>query len=147
MHVHLNFKSFSGIVDSICSNSSFLCRNIEPESSLYHHFVFLSCLFKTSCHHAEKNWDVTYIGIFFVVVMVLGFEFRASCFLGKYSTTWPTSPVLEPVFFLNFYFIHMYIQCLGHFSVLPPHLTYHPCPLPLPHYLLATRQKLFCPYL
>jgi hypothetical protein len=94
MHVHLNFKSFSGIVDSICSNYSFLCCNIEPESSLYHHFVFLSCLFKTSCHHAEKNWDVTYIGIFFVGVVVLGFE----CFLGKHSTTWPISPVLELVF-------------------------------------------------
>jgi hypothetical protein len=40
-------------------------------------------------------------------------------------------------FFLNFYFIHMCIQCLGHFSPLPP------LPLSPPH-PLDTQQKLFC---
>jgi hypothetical protein len=39
-----------------------------------------------------------------------------------------------------FSFIHMCIQCLGHFSPLP-------LPPPSPPYTLATRQKLFCPYL
>jgi hypothetical protein len=49
-------------------------------------------------------------------------------------------------FFLKiFYFIHMCIQCLGHFSPLPPAPTLTPLPyLPLP---LTTQQKLFCPYL
>jgi hypothetical protein len=50
-------------------------------------------------------------------------------------------------FFFNFYFIHMCIQCLGHFSPLPPPppLT-SPNSLPPPH-PLATWQRLFCPYL
>jgi hypothetical protein len=43
-------------------------------------------------------------------------------------------------FLFSFYFIHMCIQCLGHFSPLPPALTFNPQPL-------ATREKLFCPYL
>jgi hypothetical protein len=43
---------------------------------------------------------------------------------------------------LFFSFIHMCIQCLSHFSPLPP----SPPPL-LPPQPLATRQKLFCPYL
>jgi hypothetical protein len=46
-----------------------------------------------------------------------------------------------------FSFIHMFIQCLGHFFPLPPTPSLTLLPLPLPSYTLATRQKLFCPYL
>jgi hypothetical protein len=34
--------------------------------------------------------------------------------------------------FINFYFIHMCIQCLRHFSTLPPPSPLPPRPLPLP---------------
>jgi hypothetical protein len=62
------------------------------------------------------------------------------------------------VFFFNFYFIHMCVQCLRHYSSLPPlpsppfflppfpSLQQPPLPSFLP-YPLATWQKLFCPYL
>jgi hypothetical protein len=51
------------------------------------------------------------------------------------------------VFFIFFFsFIHMCIQCLSHLSPFPhPLLSLHPLPLSL--YSLASRQKLFCPYL
>jgi hypothetical protein len=49
-----------------------------------------------------------------------------------------------PLLFLNF--IHMCIQCLGHFSTFPRPISYPSNPhLPPQH--LATRRKLFCPYL
>jgi hypothetical protein len=40
----------------------------------------------------------------------------------------------------------MCIQCLGHFSPIPPHPSYPPPPPSTP-YSLATWEKLFCPYL
>jgi hypothetical protein len=57
-------------------------------------------------------------------------------------------------FLKNFYFIHMCIQCLGHFSPLPPPPPLHshpfspsPAPSLTPPLNLTTWQKLFCPYL
>jgi hypothetical protein len=49
----------------------------------------------------------------------------------------------------NFYFIHVCIQSLGHFSPLPspPPLRRSLCSLPYLPLPLATREKLFCPYL
>jgi hypothetical protein len=48
--------------------------------------------------------------------------------------------------FLNF-IIHMCIQGLGHFSLLPPPPPLPPTPPPpSPPYPLNTQQKLFCPY-
>jgi hypothetical protein len=47
-----------------------------------------------------------------------------------------------------FFFIHMCIQCLGHFSPRPHALpTTNPTPSFSPPHPLDTRQKLFCPYL
>jgi hypothetical protein len=51
---------------------------------------------------------------------------------------------LTKEFSFNFYFIHMCIQCLGHFSPLLPTPYLIPPYPPLP---LTTEQKLFCPYL
>jgi hypothetical protein len=51
------------------------------------------------------------------------------------------------LFIFNFYFIHMCIQCLGHFSLLTPAPSLIPLPPPSPPQPLATRQKLFYPYL
>jgi hypothetical protein len=63
----------------------------------------------------------------------------ASCSLIFFFVTLPK--------FYFFSFIHMCIQCLGHFSPLPPTPSHtYPTPPSLPH-LLATTQKLFCPYL
>jgi hypothetical protein len=55
--------------------------------------------------------------------------------------------VLYIINIIIYLFIHMCIQCLGHFSSLPPPppLLLPPPPSPLHH--LNTRQKLFCPYL
>jgi hypothetical protein len=53
--------------------------------------------------------------------------------------------LLDLVYFFYFYFIHMCIQCLGHFSPLPAPPSLPCCSLHLPPYPLATQQKLFCP--
>jgi hypothetical protein len=51
--------------------------------------------------------------------------------------------------YLNFYcfIIHMCIQCLGHFALMPPPPPLPPTlPPPSPLHPLNTQQKLFCPY-
>jgi hypothetical protein len=86
---------------------------------------------------------------FYFFFSTLGFELRASCLLGKYSTTWATPPdfffcwVFS--FFIFYSFIHMCIHCLGHISPLPPtstspHFQAEPG-LPLSLILLKRRHK------
>jgi hypothetical protein len=47
--------------------------------------------------------------------------------------------IMAKLFFFNFYFMHMCIQCLGHFSPLPPALSLTPPPNSLPYPLRPGR--------
>jgi hypothetical protein len=67
------------------------------------------------------------------------------------SWIWENFPrLVDPfdfILFIYLFIIHMCIQCLGHFSPLPPPPPLPPTPpLPLPP-PPRFRQKLFCPYL
>jgi hypothetical protein len=62
-------------------------------------------------------------------------SFNVLCFIIQFNSHYLANILNFYVFLKNFYcfIIHMYIQCLGHFSPLPPPLPYHPLrSLPLP---------------
>jgi hypothetical protein len=89
--------------------------------------------------HKQNHTECTLVPCFFSLGTYLKNFFifcQASFFLKFFLPSFAT-----PLSFLAFWFfsfIHMCIQCLGHFSSLPPASSF-----PSPPYSLASRQKLF----
>jgi hypothetical protein len=77
----------------------------------------------SKCFHISSPISGLFFFFFFWLSWSLYSGLRTSCLLGKCSTIWATLPVLFLLFYfihLFIYFIHMCIQCLGHFSPLSP---------------------------